>query len=325
MLKQKIYGLLHLLLKHKWSVVGGAIFLVFSLSFLLKRLTPPPTPTVKTDLIQKNFNGSETDFNKVDFVGQKIDLADELTIAQVEIKPLSGVLAKLTKQFNLKKSEKVDNLWQGPKYSLTFDPYLSMYTLVRNETPSTVGGIDQLASLTVAKKIIDDLGFNDLNINHKNVTYLEGAGDLHPTDNAQNAKYILVPFSYQVDGFPVWFGQDNYDPVSVMIDNQLSLQKLTFKPNQLSFHSTGTLPTLSIDQAVNNINHDIASVIFVKNKVDLEIDLTKLTKVTLNKVAVEYRIDEKKVAIPYYRFSGLAVNDKGQKFEVEIITPAVKK
>jgi len=304
----------------KFSLVIAGLMLVSTILF--KLVTPPPaTPTPKTDLVEHNYNGSQSSFTKVKFDGTTPKVAKYLDLMSLQTLASGSVIEKLKKSYQLQ--AKGDNFWIGPDYTLYFDAANNLYVLGQNHPPKSKNFINLNQALQASRPLVKNLFSSKLEPELTKVRYLTGTADLHETQ-ANLAHYISISFSYRINQYPLLVGQDNYYPLTLLINADQTLQKLTFKPMLFNMKKLDQKPSLSVSQAVNNINHGLASIIATQNKQTFNLSLTNITQARLTKVVIEYRSDQKGIALPYYHFSGEAKNEKAVNFKVDIITPALK-
>ncbi len=304
----------------KFSLALAALMLFATLA--LKIITPPATPTPKTELMNHNYDGSQTTFGKVKFSGTSPHIKGQLSLAKVETLAIGTVVEKIKQNYQLQTKDK--QFWIGPDYTLYFDAANNFYVLSQNNPTKSKNFVNLNQALKVARPLIKNLFDAKLEPILTQVSYLNGNADLHKTE-ANLARYLKIPFSYMIDGYPLLLEQDNYYPLSLLINGQQEIQKLTFKPMLFSIKKLAEKPTISVAQAIDNINHGSAAIIAAQNKQLFKLNLVNLTQVNLTRVQLEYRRDKNGLALPYYHFFGEAKNKKGQTFQVEMITPAVKR
>ncbi len=306
----------------KWLGLVVVASLVGSL--VLKKLTPPATPTPNSPLTQRNYLGEKTQFNHVAYRGPDLTPPPKLAIYKAENLSVYQVISRLTQDLGLKKTK--DNFWESPDYSLTYNQMERLFSLVSSRfEPERLPPINQTQAINQAQKLINQWFNTSLKPLLTQVEFFKGGLELTKVNSVGQATYLKLGFSYQLDNLPVFLGQDNYPPVSLIVDGKNKLKKLEFKDKLLRFALVKEGSPLSVSQAVNNLNHNNGTVIFAQTNTFEPISLKTITKADLKKVRLEYRVDGSGLVMPYYHFWGVATNDKGQSFKVEVITPAIKK
>ncbi len=307
-----------------WLGVAGVVGAV-GLSWWLKTNTPPLTPTPENTITQSNFDGTSSKFAHITYTGKEVFVPKKFTLFQAQKETASKQIAQIKTEFKLTKNEEVENLWEGPRYFLMFDPATNLYSLRRKTAAQTTGKINLGQTLAAAQNIVAMFDFKDLSPNVDKIDYLVGRGELTPTAKNTNAKYVNIPFTYKLENLPVYLGKDNFPSATIRLDHNLKLYLLEFKPELFQFNPVIQKSTLSLKEAINNIKNGVGSIIFIKNKVDIDIDLNQITQATFTSARLEYRVDENGTTLPYYHFFGRAINNQGKQFKLEVITPATKK
>jgi hypothetical protein len=138
------------------------------------------------------------------------------------------------------------------------------------------------------------------------------------------ANLISLPYTYQIDGFPVYFKIQTQYPFLFSVNSQGTLQSVQFSPFFTQLTPLQKLPTIGILDAIKNVNQGQASLLGATNQLSATQDFSQIQSANLTTVSLEYRIDPKTALVyPFYRFSGDAVEAKGQAASIIIITPAV--
>jgi hypothetical protein len=144
---------------------------------------------------------------------------------------------------------------------------------------------------------------------------------------ATDSNIVIVPFVHQIVDLPVYYKTLAGWPFTVYLNNQHQPFRLDYCPQFIALEpSTTTYPTISLEQAVSNINANstVTSIISANQKDYETFDNTRYTSGTLTSVSLEYRIDETAaLAYPFYRFSGTLYDSAQVPVDVELITPAI--
>jgi hypothetical protein len=147
------------------------------------------------------------------------------------------------------------------------------------------------------------------------------------TATPTTSNIVIVPFVHQIANLPVYYKTLDGWPFTVYLNNQHQPFRLDYCPQFIALEpSTTTYPTISLEQAVNNINanNTVTTVISSFQENFAAFSLSRFTSGTLTSVSLEYRIDEAAaLAYPFYRFSGTLYDSAQVPVEVELITPAI--
>jgi hypothetical protein len=97
-----------------------------------------------------------------------------------------------------------------------------------------------------------------------------------------------------------------------------------FKEKFYQFEPTLEMNTISLDQAIKNIEKGKASVIYATTGQPERLDLNWIDTANLTDFEIEYRFDETtKIAYPFFKFEAAITNSAGVAMQAIIITPAV--
>ncbi len=318
--KKKTYKWFQLLLVFSALVLG--------IGYTLRLLTPTKIEVQPT--LNRNYQGSTTRFEKVTFVGTTPDLPKELVVATAEnFVPLNfedrTIKDKLIAQYKLQRNPNVPELWVSPDYALQEIPSTGSYELSTQVALPVDKIADSLTALETAQKFVAAvLPGNNLQLLDKKVVYRDADAHGDITEPTQ-AGLIDVPFGFEIDSYPIYLEKSLEYPVRVMINADNQIQKATFHPFFLTPKIDGKIKTLTVAEALANINANKATIISSYYEGFESESLEQITSAALNTITIEYRVssDTKRI-VPYYRFSGQLINAQGQQFYGEIITPAVQ-
>jgi len=113
-------------------------------------------------------------------------------------------------------------------------------------------------------------------------------------------------------------------PIKVMINADLKIQKLVFPTTMIDLKTIDQKSTISVNQAVKNINNNIGSIIYSEVSWIDSGDISEITSGKMDRVQLEYRLDKEiNLAYPFYRFYGTITNKDNIPMKAEIITPAI--
>jgi hypothetical protein len=299
---------------------------------VLRLITPQRTTTIPNLVQQGNPDGSQTDFTGLTFSGQTPQVPEKMWVARVTnftVASSDKILKSLISAYNLKQSTNVDTMWIGLDYTLSYFEDSNTYNLGQNDLapvdpPQTIAPSDVSQLVTVAQKMVADT-FPSLEfVSFPNrIELLTGVGEFAPA-TPTTATYISVPFGPSFYGIPVVLEFGRTLPLTVYLDANGSLVKLLAQPYSSSFEATTQYYTLSVQEALREVESGNASIIESYSEVTGTPNLTQVVRGEFASVTVEYRIDTKtKLLVPYYHFVGNLVNYDNDLFTADVITPAV--
>lgn len=313
----------------QWLGLGMVSFVL--ISSILRALTPPieilPTP----DIITTNKDGSVSQLNNIEYTGPTTNFPQELRVAQSSPQEEfeEYILDQLTKKYSLVERKNSPNYWIGPEYSLSKNKTENKYTLTLNSSAEKqTGSLSEEAVLQTAQKSINSL-FPKMALTpvpHKSVLVQNLVeGDHDPLLEYSEAKIVVVPFTYMIDGYPVFYKNQDSFPFALAINTSYEIQKLEFNNFFIQLKTGNTLPLIPIETALENINNNQASIIYAVDREYQDFSKDTVTSGKMTSVSLEYRLDETtNIAYPFYRFIGTLTNKNGTVLEAEIITPAVE-
>ncbi len=304
-------------------LVGAVIFTV-----VIRVLTPPPTP-VETQVISSTPNPVETDFIDVRYTGETVAIPEQLAVATTTTSlSQQQVVQALASRFTLSQSSDSQYFWTGGRYSMSLDPSRNEYMVIGGHDDDEFYNsyIDTDAAVKIATELISDL-FPDssLQVDEANIKYF---GDGHEPAFVSEDKAVkaLIPFTYFVAEYPVFLLHDELSPVTLTVDSNGDIQRLSVRVPLLSPQPARgeALATLSIPEAIESIITDQATVIAARTDRGQRYTLNQLRDVNLQRATVEYRFDpNSSLLYPFYRFTGTAVSGTSSRIDVTVVTPAV--
>lgn len=309
----------------KWVIrilVFAAIGLLIATVF---RLLTPHSPTIPaSEVITTNTDGSRTVFSNVSYTGSELNVPPQLDIGAYEANEIP-LVSRLTQDYQLQSASTTFKVWRGPEYTLTYSSQIDQYTLSLNqltetdETKTINPEFAQALATDFVQKYLPEAGV-ELITDQIVFSIDEDDTAVDPT----KAHMAFFPFSYALSGYPVVMGASNLLPVGITVDQNNQLTKVVFTPALLRISPVGKKSTLSLSQAVKNINNGQASITSAFQTEFKEIKLASITEGTLSSATLQYRLDpEHKLVYPFYIFKGTVKNDQNVELEVQISTPAV--
>ena len=132
----------------------------------------------------------------------------------------------------------------------------------------------------------------------------------------------MIPFSYELNGYNVFYFQDTTHPLEILVDSEGNILRLSVSSPIFNIKVIGERGIISLDQSIKNIENDSASIISANLKGGRTVDISELQSVKLSNPRIEYRLSENLI-YPYYRFSGTGISAEDSAIDFEVITPAV--
>ncbi len=293
--------------------------------YIFKLLTPTridAQPTINT-----NYEGGTTKFSGVTFTGQAIALPKKLPTATIEKinTQFTNFEQVIVKNYALSPVSEIPNLWTNDSYSLEKAPSINQYIFTKLSPPIEKIVTDPVKATVVAKQLVDGLlPNNNLQVLENKITYhlADAHGDVVNPDQAQ---LVDIPFGYQILGVPVYFDQQVGVPVTVTINSDYEVQRAVFQPFTGDIKAGSEIQTISIEQALKNINESHGTIIASASRTFENPVLSTISSGSLHSVTLEYRFSPStNIIIPYYSFSGELVDSAGNTFTATIITPAIQ-
>ncbi|MDQ3008667.1 MAG: hypothetical protein M3Q81_03650 [bacterium] len=313
----------------RWFQIGVVVVAIALVVAAILRALTPVTPEIpQTPLAVTNLDNTRTSFNNVTFVGTPLTPPARMSVARVlpNQQSVEEVTNRLITSFNLQPVAGAPNTWTSDEYFLSFVPEVGQYEFGRQTLD--ISGISPIITkpqgMAVAQNFIAATFPNiQLGPIDAGVEYL--GAQIHPESvPAEEAHFISVPFSFSVDGYPVYYLNSTIFPFIVVADTN-GVQKVRYQPLMSNLETAWQAETLSLAEAMANINANQAAIIFADQEEVLQTNIRSITSGQLESVVLEYRVDANAgLAYPYYRFTGTLLNADGVAIDVVVITPAVK-
>ncbi len=301
------------------------IVLILLITGLIRVLTPPiANPVIESPLIKTNFDDTTSDLSKITYTGNKLTPPEKIKI--VKTTPgsnLATVGNTIITNLNLSKTE--EGVWENDEWTLLYIEIPGFYELIRKNQTNTLKIVSKTESIQVAQNFVSTtLQVQNLSYVDQYVEFFAGTEELEPT-NEFKANIMRIPFSYTVDGYPVYVERQGALPITTMINSNNQVIKVTIRELPFTFSSIQEATPISVDQAVKNMNSkNVGSILSASNRGLATPDLVGNISGNLKSVIFEYRYDGASQAIyPFYRFFGSLKEANGESFNAELITPAI--
>lgn len=317
-------------LNKNWLKVLVVFAVVGLIVTIVLRLITPAAPVIpKTEFISTNQSGGVTDFSGINFTGSYTSVVTALAPAAVSPSQttLDYIKNQLIENYQLAQVIGSPSLWTSDRYTLSYNEASDTYLFyTKTEPPKDVLLTSTNQGIETAKIFVSE-AFPNLALTPQidAIQYFGGGGEYEPTDR-ENANFMEIPFTYTIDGVPIYIGHEATAPVTVVVNNQLAVHKVRFQTSFFEFTpSELKLPLVSLATALENINtNNEASIISAYDESVGSFTLDQIKSGELKTVLLEYRVDlDAGLAYPFYRFAGELTNQDGQVIQAEIITPAV--
>jgi hypothetical protein len=188
--------------------------------------------------------------------------------------------------------------------------------------------INKEESLQAANNLVKTLPTgNSLTLDPQKTRYsnlLEGYAKLPP----EKASVVTYTYNSLLHGFPVVLSNSPLPAVEVAVDGNNQILSFTYVPQSFSELSSTIYPTITTSEAVQNINNGNARLLYAQTEGAIPLQLSELSQGKLQNVIIEYRMENnqqgEQTLMPYYNFTGTAVDAGGNAVSVTILTPAIQ-
>ncbi len=316
----------------KWAkIILVLAIIAVVITTLINILMPPQKPKISDPSItDQNIVETTTFFQNISYSGEPISIEEELPLLEVKTQIITEnkIEADLIEAFNLTPYKDRNNVWVGPNYSMdkasVKDSTTYSLTVLKNQKPKK--RLRPTEAINKAERLVDAL-FPDhkMSVFTQAILYFEGFNHLKPA-NKNNAQYADIPVLNMVyDKYPIYQSLETTYPVLIKINDQHDLNRLEITLPIKTYEEFATSETISLEQAVVNINNNVNStIVSAYQEQHGALNLEQIVSGDLKSVMIEFREDPfKNVVYPFYKFSGLLVNDEGTELQASILTPAI--
>lgn len=305
------------------------LFTVIALliSAFLALITPKKEKVAQTDFVTNNYDSTQSTFKKISFSGSEITLPEKMKIYKVAATlNLSDELAqKIINKYQLEETELAENYWFKDEYVLRKNTDENRYSFDL-KTEENQNQVNIVSAEAIQACLNFYLKYNpelSLVAQEEDLIYLQGDVEKYQAEK-DTASVLYIPLTYELDGYPVFYQNENNHPFLCRVNNNYEVERVVFKDSFYSFEPATEVDSVDLNQAIKNIQNGKASIINAESKVVEVIDLNWINEADLYSVKIEYRYDsELKIAYPFYKFQGRLTNSAGINIDAEIITPAV--
>ena len=307
----------------------GLAAIAIVLATLLRIFTPQTVEVPQSPFTQTNINNTSTVFTGVRYTGPAFTPPGQLTVARASLneEAFTEIVSTLVTSLALEPVETEPNTWQNPAYYLFLEEYDNRYILV-NQSLSFVEPENHV-NLTQAATTAEEFFTTHFpNIAAKpqlsEVVYSTAVGHYDTVESPAEADVVQIPFAYTLDNLPIFYANRSEYPFILYVTGDNKVGKVFFYPQSLRYTSLSKNDTLTIDQAIANINRNQGAIVSFTQDEGSENVLAEIKSAKLTNVTMEYRLDpDSNILYPFYRFSGTAQNATNVTLAIELITPAV--
>lgn len=304
----------------------GVVLILLCVNYVLNLFTPKGVP--EQPLLTTNYDDSTTTFSGITFVGVPQQLPSTLPTAQVSTtySDTDGFERRVKDLYQLKPFPEIPTMWESSEYSLTKISPPTYYVLIRKDTEPISKTISVSDALSTAQKAVDQLFPEEkLSPISQTVKPYRVLDTPHPEPaDIRTANAIEVSFGYQFGPYPVFYRKDYTHPVTIIVTAEGKVGKMTVQPFSAVFSEKGSYKTVSLSEALKNIEAGDGAIIYQSFLGSGTPALATILSGRFSSVSIEYRADESSdYLVPYYRFKGTLTNNENVDFEAEVITPAI--
>jgi len=304
------------------------------ISTIINLMTPPSTDLPQSSITMHNITNTNTSFQNIRYSGEKLPIEPELPLfSPDQIKfSTTAVKEKLLSYFSLKAYEDKNNVWVGSNYSMlqpdsrdgnSQEKFVVNYLNI----PEPQGNLNTEMALQRAENYLKEiLPDNHLQTLPIKIKYLRGFYHLEPASPSA-AQWVEIPFYPLInEKYAIYTQLENEPPVSIKLNHKYEIVRLTINTPLYEYKSLGNSETISLEQALANINNNInATIVSAYQEQHGELNLDKIVSGNLDHVSIEYRLDNiNQIVYPFYKFSGLLINEQGIELQAQVLTPAIK-
>lgn len=302
-----------------------SVILIIIVTYIIQLLTPPvASPVVESTIVTQNFDQTTSDLSAITFSGNELNITSPAKIVKTSPVINESVLVNTVIE-TLQLQQVSEGIWENDSWKLLHVKNPGYYELLNKKKTDSFKTVEKNQAINLAQNfVVNTLKVQNHSPIDQSLTFYSGLVELKET-NEFKANIIQIPFSYTVDGYPVYVGQQQALPIRIMVNSNQEITKVTFNPLPFEYAALENVNPISVDQAVNNMNEkNLGSFIYAYKPEFTAVDLSSAITGTLKTVSFEYRYDEQKQTIyPFYRFTGTLQENNGTPFEAEIITPAI--
>lgn len=283
-----------------------------------------------------NFNNTTSTFRRVRFVGESPIVPSTLSQIQaiVTLPPLDQFLAVALEKTELTQSRYNPNYYTSSAETIQVNTneHLISYGIYDIPDPSDEEstppiGIDPAqAEATALQAVSSMFGIPSELLSLDSMLFFE-SDETNASVEAEDALMVIVLLNYTIEDIPLITNFEGNSTARVVMNSEYEPSVIELRPVQASVSSSVPYPTLTVDEAIAQINQNNGFVGNVLGQESRPVDLSTITSATLTSATIEYFTTltdgSAQTLLPHYRFVGTATNAEGQNFAIDILTPAI--
>ncbi|MBU2052207.1 hypothetical protein KKH13_03330 [Patescibacteria group bacterium] len=327
--------------KKKLFIVSGA-FLGFVLILFLISLTSTNKSDQKPAQSQPSFQPFFIDTPQPEISFQDLAKPQEKTLAAYQLPPanqenLTSFFTPIIDDLKLKLDTSVETdyfTWNNENGYLMVNKNTGQFVL-KIQPPTPRGGIDinETDALTVAKNWLVKYQLMDPETEYL-VSYLEPGDELQPTPTKTPGNFYQFHFLPRLNNYPLFPGNYEPGPVSVIITNQGEVFYINYQlpplfyaqylkqPQSVTGKDYKLKTTVQIDTAINNNQAVIISSQLESG--EWQTSTAKVKQVNYQKSVLGYSAEpQNNLIIPVLQLRGTALLDDGETTQITAYLPAL--
>lgn len=315
--------------RSKKSWVFSILLLLVMMGVVFTLLTPSQQPTSDQN---KNYDDTYSSFSNVGYVGGTLVIPENLPVYQQATWEDPLLLKnQFVAQFNLAGDPEDPTLWQNDnltiaqideptRYVLEYLPDEEEASNSAQVQPTSYSDPTQVANSWVSQHFAT----YSLTAVSSEVEYLSGEYELVKTSKSL-ATLVKIPYAQTAGNYPIQTELTDSYPLILWVDTQKNLvKKVVFYPTLVTFKPGEELPTISVDEAVKNINSEKDARIIKSDFTPIEpYSLDQITSGNLTSGKIVYRVASNQLLKPFYFFKGNLTDSNNIRFEAEVVVPAI--
>ena len=322
-LKTSFTNLRTYLRNHRGVLIVILLTILVIIGIILRLLTPTRIPIDTQNTKLPSLNNETFTITSTRYTGLSLTIPS--TLAYYQVRPLSSneITSKIATSYNLTPHPVVQNFWisSDKQTTLSVNEQGLITFATTTSSPAMPANYSIQQAVNTAYAQLATFGLDPKIFKVGSTKYLSGEGEeLLSTANPTFLEIKLIP---QVNEYPLIYSSQT-EPFNIFYLNaNYVINKAIFSPISFDIISESRASTLTLDQAIEQINLGNLTVINVYSDItNPTVDLD-LERINFTKVILEYRFNPStNTILPYFHFTGVEDNDLGRQ-NIEVITPAI--
>lgn len=314
------------LIIQKWKyVLLFTVVVLLIISAIFRALTPKP-PTIQTVVsTEQNVQA------KIEFLDFEVNIPTSLSVFESGTQKVDTIdLAQnLATRLQMQKLDIVDNYWENTSSGehlflernndiLTYSKQTEGSELSNQQTNIEKAGQNALAFIEMTQLV------EKVSISKTQYTVTTPDG-YFPTTDIRSADSYEFTAIQQINNIPL-FSQDEIEPAAIVwTDLSGNILRATFTLKKIQYNEVSQFPSLLISNIKKNTQDGLITYIHISKKIPGTVNEEQLKLITFQEGELQYRKNEDNgFILPYVRFIGTGVDEEGNQYNVEAITPAIE-